>query len=144
VNDWTKLEQVASEVIRTFEITAPPVPIEKMLQHPKPDMWEDVDIKQLSVSFLKVTDYYSPRMSLARLLARQLINSPWGAKRGLNELAGDDASLHRFARMLIIPASMVLELNSSARTPAIMSVHFEVPTEDARLRLEELGETRST
>lgn len=140
MNEWNALEKTAIELIQSFEITSPPIPIEKMLQHPKPDMWEDVDIKQLSVSFLKVTDYYSPRMSLARLLARQLINSPWGTKRAIGNVANDENQLHRFARMLVMPASMVLELNPSARTPAIMSVHFEVPIEDARLRLEELAD----
>lgn len=143
MNEWHALEQVAGEVIQIFEITAPPIPIEKMLQHPKPDMWEDLDIKQLSVSFLKVTDYYSPRMSLARLLARQLVNSPWGGKRGLDVIAGDEKKLHRFTRMLVMPASMIIELSQSARTPSIMSVHFEVPIEDARMRLEELAEAQA-
>jgi hypothetical protein len=140
VNEWSALERIAIELTQTFEITAPPIPIEKMLQHPKVDMWDDLDIRQLSVSFLKVTDYYSPRMSLARLLARQLIHSPWGSKRGLSDMSNDELRLHRFARMLVMPASMVLELNQNARTPSIMSVHFEVPLEDARLRLEELAD----
>ncbi|MDZ4763246.1 MAG: hypothetical protein SGI73_01745 [Chloroflexota bacterium] len=140
MNEWSAIEKIAIELTEAFDITAPPIPIEKMLQLPKADMWEDLDIKQLSVSFLKVTDYYSPRMSLARLLARQLINSPWGHKRGLSDVSSDETRLHRFARMVVMPASMVLELNESARTPSIMSVHFEVPLEDARLRLEELAD----
>src|SRR6266496_5228205 len=81
--DFERLEQIASELIRTFEIEDPPVPIEIMLQRPKPDMWEEVNIADLSVGFLKTGGHYSPRMSLARLLARHIIKSDWGNNRGL-------------------------------------------------------------
>lgn len=140
MNEWHALELIAEEVIKTFEINSPPIPIEKMLQHPKPDMWKDLDISQISVNFLKVTDYYSPRMSLARLLARQLCASQWGLRRSLDAIWGDEIKLHRFTRMLVMPSSMIMELTLTARTPSIMSVHFEVPLDDARLRLEELNE----
>lgn len=132
------LERIANELVETFNISMPPIPIESMLQHPKPDMWEDLDISQLSGSFLRVTEHYSPRMSLARLLARQLISSSWGQARSLSNHLTDEASLHQFARMIVMPAPMVLELNAAARTPSLLSAHFEVPEEDARLRLEEL------
>ncbi|PJF28367.1 MAG: hypothetical protein CUN53_00585 [Phototrophicales bacterium] len=140
MNEWHTLELIAEEVIKAFEINAPPIPIEKMLQHPKPDMWEDLDISQISVNFLKVTNYYSPRMSLARLLARQLCASRWGSRLGLDAIWGNEIKLHRFTRMLVMPSSMITELTLTARTPSIMSVHFEVPLDDARLRLEELNE----
>lgn len=140
MNEWHALELIAEEVIKTFEINSPPIPIEKMLQHPKPDMWKELDISQISVNFLKVTDYYSPRMSLARLLTRQLCESQWGRHRGLDTIWGDEIRLYRFARMLVMPSSMIMELTLTARTPSIMSVHFEVPLDDARLRLEELRE----
>ncbi len=132
------LERIANELVETFNISIPPIPIESMLQHPKPDMWEDLDISQLSGSFLRVTEYYSPRMSLARLLVRQLISSSWGQARDLSTYLTDEDTLHRFARMIVMPAPMVLELNAAARTPSLLSAHFEVPEEDARLRLEEL------
>jgi hypothetical protein len=138
VNDQQSLERIANEVMETFNISIPPIPIESMLQHPRADMWEDLDISQLSGSFLRVTEHYSPRMSLARLLARQLANSPWGQTRGLLAQISDEPTLHRFARMIVMPAPMVLELNPTARTPSLLSAHFEVPEEDARLRLEEL------
>jgi hypothetical protein len=138
VSNLQVLEHIANELVETFNITIPPIPIESMLQHPKPDMWEDLDISQLSGSFLRVTEHYSPRMSLARLLVRQLMMSKWGQARNLAANLTDEISLHRFARMIVMPAPMVLELNAAARTPSLLSAHFEVPEEDARLRLEEL------
>jgi hypothetical protein len=139
VPDLKRLEEIAAELINTFDINTPPVPIESMLQHPKPDMWEEVDISKLSGGFLNIREYYSPRMSLARLLARHVIISQWGKERGLSEIMRDEDMIYAFARMLIMPASMVNSLSSGARTPSAMSVHFEVPEEDARIRLQELA-----
>jgi hypothetical protein len=42
--------------------------------------------------------------------------------------------------MLVMPSTMVKALSSGARTPTAMSMHFEVPEEDARLRLDELAD----
>jgi hypothetical protein len=137
--DFVHLESVAQELIDTFNITAPPIPIESMLQHPQADMWEDLDISRLSSSFLNIRQSYSPRMSLSRLLARHVANCSWGASRGLSALDRDEAKLYSFARMLVMPASMVMELSATARTPHLLSVHFEVPEDDARKRLEELS-----
>jgi hypothetical protein len=139
VVDTQGLEAFAQELLDAFRIVAPPIPIESMLQHPLEDMWEDLDISRLSSSFLNVTESYSPRMSLARLLARHVVNCSWGITRGLSELDREEAKLHSFARMLIMPASMVMQLNPNARTPHLVSAHFEVPEDDARLRLEELS-----
>jgi hypothetical protein len=141
VTDMTLLESIASELIKTFEIGNPPIPIEIMLQRPKPDMWEEVDITELSVGFLKTGGHFSPRMSLARLLARHIVQSDWGQGRGLQDIMKQDKNeelLRAFARMLIMPGEMVKALSSGARTPITMSMHFEVPEDDARLRLKEL------
>lgn len=137
-----QLEAIASELISTFEIENPPIPIEIMLQRPKPDMWDEVDITELSVGFLKTGGHFSPRMSLARLLARHILQSDWGMRHGLQELLRGEQSedmLRAFARMLIMPAEMVKALSAGARTPVTMSMHFEVPEDDARLRLKELA-----
>jgi hypothetical protein len=142
LNELGQLEAIASELIKTFEIQNPPIPIEIMLQRPKPDMWEEVDITELSVGFLKTGGHFSPRMSLARLLARHIIHSDWGKQRGLQEIFKqdkDETMLKAFARMLIMPADMVKALSPGARTPITMSMHFEVPEDDARLRLKEVA-----
>jgi hypothetical protein len=140
VADLPPLEIVASEVIETFDIKAPPVPIESMLQHPKPGMWEEVDITRLSGGFLSIKDPYSPRMSLTRLLARHIIQSQWGQTRKMQDIVTSDTDVHTFARMLIMPLAMVRALSNSARNPTTMSLHFEVPEDDARQRLIELSD----
>ncbi len=142
MTNLSQLEDIAAELIHTFEINSPPVPIEIMLQRPKPDMWSEVDITELSVGFLRTGGHFSPRMSLARLLARHIIQSEWGESRGLRDLLKQDKNeemLKAFARMLIMPTSMVKALSLNARTAPTLSVHFEVPEEDARLRLQELA-----
>jgi hypothetical protein len=141
MTDLKQLEAIASELIKTFDIENPPIPIEIMLQRPKPDMWEEVDITELSVGFLKTGGHFSPRMSLARLLARHIVQSDWGKGRGLQDILKQDKNeelLRVFARMLIMPADMVKALSAGARTPITMSMHFEVPEDDARQRLKEL------
>lgn len=139
MSDINKLETIATEVIATFDIKSPPIPIESMLQHPKPDMWQEVDIAKLSGGFLSVKEIYSPRMSLARLLARHIASSEWGQTHQLRELVKDEEQIYAFARMLIMPMGMVKALSTGARAPTTMSFHFEVPEEDARLRLIELA-----
>ncbi|MBZ0300301.1 MAG: hypothetical protein K8J31_11185 [Anaerolineae bacterium] len=137
--DFTALEAIATEVIETFEIKGPPVPIESMLQRPKEGMWEELDITKLSGGFLSVKDPYSPRMSLTRLLARHIIGSDWGRARRMNEIVKTEEAIHAFARMLIMPSNMIRALSLSARNPTAMSLHFEVPEDDARQRLVELS-----
>lgn len=131
------LEAVANELIDVFEIKSPPIPIENILQHPKPDMWSKVDITKLSSGFL-MRDVHSPRMSLARLLVRHIVLSNWGRDRNVHELIHSEEDIHTFARMLMMPQKMLLGLSSGARTPVTMAFHFEVPEDEARLRLEEL------
>ena len=133
------LEVVVTELLEAFEINIPPVPVESMLQKPPSGMWKEVDITQISGNFLKITDTYSPRMSMARLLARHIVASEWGKARELGRLSGDEDGLYTFARMVIMPKSMVDEMSAGAKTPTAMRLHFEVPEEDAQLRLQDLA-----
>lgn len=133
-----KLEQIAQSICDEFEVYAPPIPIELMLQDPKDDMWEELDVAQLSGSFMKLTERYSPRMSLARMLARHIVRSDWGAEQGLNALVRDKDTLKTFARMLIMPREMVNGLTSSMKNPKTMSTHFEAPESEAEARLFDL------
>lgn len=133
-----ELETIATEICETYEVFAPPVPVEIMLQKPRDNMWEELDPAQLSGSFMNITDRYSPRMSLARMLVRHIAASDWGQERNLHTILGDTQTLNMFARMLVMPEDMVVGLTSSARNPKTMSIHFEVPEDDARDRLLEL------
>lgn len=137
-NDFHQLEAIASEVMAAFDVVSPPVPIETMLKEPQPGMWDEVDVNQLSGSFLSIKDLYSPRMSLARLLARHIASSPWGRERSLMQLLNDEDRVRMFARMLIMPHDMVMGLSNAARNPTTIRMHFEVPEDDARQRLNEI------
>lgn len=133
------LEAATRELLHACDIHAPPVPVETMLQNPPPGMWENVDINQLSGTFLVLKDQYSPRMSLARLLARYVAGSGWGASRGLYDIViGDDDHLRIFARMLIMPRDMIESLTPATRNAIAISDEFEVPEADAQARLDEL------
>lgn len=138
MNDTDRLEAIAQELIDAFQIVRPPVPVETMLHSPVDGMWDSLDVAQLSGTFLSFRDRYSPRMSIARLLARHAANSPWGKDRQLNTLITDEETLRAFARMIVMPAEMVRGLTKSGRNPTTMSLEFEVPEEDARVRLQEL------
>lgn len=131
-------EAVAEELLEIFEIETPPVPIESMLQNPKPGMWREMDMTKLSGGFLRIDERFSPRMSLARLLARHLCRSEWGAEHGMSAIADDEEQIALFTRVLMMPAFMVREMNSSARIPVTMSVRFEAPESEVEKRLAEL------
>ncbi|MBC7870031.1 MAG: hypothetical protein H7Y09_04270 [Chitinophagaceae bacterium] len=136
-----QLEAIAQELINLYEITAPPIPVETMLQRPIDNMWQAVDLNQMSGSFLSVRDLYSPRMSIARLLARHVVGSSWGQARNVSQLLNNDEDMLRvFTRMLVMPTEMMEALSSGARHNIAISMLFEVPEEDARLRLQEWNE----
>lgn len=135
------LEIVATTLIQSFDIQSPPIPIESMLQNPHSNMWTEVDAKSLTLGFT-VREAFAPRMSLARLLARHIIKSDWGATHDLDKIVKDKTLVHAFARMLVMPYDMVNALSSGARNPTTMSFHFEVPETDARQRLLDLASYR--
>lgn len=137
--DYAALESVVDELLAVYNTDIPPVPIESMLQNPAPGMWNEVDITQLSGSFLKFDDTYAPRMSMARLLARHICYSAWGTERGLDALQLDGDALRIFARMLIMPRTMMADLSTAALSPPALRLHFEVPEPDATQRLADLA-----
>ncbi|HRL13001.1 MAG TPA: hypothetical protein PKX07_14050 [Aggregatilineales bacterium] len=138
--DSQKLEAIVAELMAVYDVKLPPVPVEIMLARPREGMWDEMDINQLTGGFLRLTDPFSPRMSMARMLARHLVFSPWGTARGLPDLVGrDEAHLRLLARMLIMPRALLTALPPAKRTPALISTDFEVPAEDALQRLDELG-----
>lgn len=135
---YNQLDNIVDDLMEIFEIHSPPVPIETMLNNPRNSMWKEVNVAQLTGSFLTFTDQYSPRMSMARLLARHVINCEWGKERNLPALVDDDETLRAFARMLIMPAELLNATSKSSRTPNTISMQFEVPEEDAHQRLLQL------
>jgi len=132
------LEQTAQDILAIFDIYAPPIPIETMLQRPRSGLWEAVDPTQLSGGFMSLKEKFSPRMSLARLLVRHVATSEWGRERGLFEMMQQPDMIQAFARMIIMPREMILSMSPRDQNPTTIGVEFEVPESDAELRLKEL------
>jgi hypothetical protein len=135
----SRFELAVNDLMVAFDIQRPPVPVELMLQRPRPGMWKEINLSELSISFLDIRQRHSPRMSVARLLARNMCRCDWGIARGLDEYANSDADIRALARAIVMPQSMIAELSLSSRAPVMLSNRFEVPEEDARVRLRELG-----
>jgi hypothetical protein len=137
--NFDAIEKAVSDLMTAFDVTNPPVPVEIMLQRPKAGMWKEVNLSELSTAFINIKQRYSPRMSVSRLLVRMICRCEWGVKRGLAELIKDEDAMRAFARAIMMPHAMLDVLPIASRTPITISMRFEVPEEDARLRLEELG-----
>ncbi len=132
-------ERVVTDLLSAFEVERPPVPLELMLQRPRPTMWQEVKLDELSLSFISLEHPFSPRMSIARLLVRHLCRCAWGAERGLAPYAEDDEAVRALARAIVMPRAMLEALPAAQRTPQNLSARFEAPERDVALRLSELG-----
>jgi hypothetical protein len=131
------IEHTVDELLNIYDIDRPPVPVELMLQRPREGMWKEIDLSEMSASFLNLFDRYAPRMSAVRFLARTVARSEWGKDRGLDGLLTNPDALRRLARAIIMPKAF-LEDDQVADKTAI-SLRFEVPEEDAEERLNDLG-----
>lgn len=133
------IETAIVDLMNAFDVSEPPVPVEIMLQRPKAGMWKEVNLSELSTAFINIKQRYSPRMSVARLLARCACRSEWGDARQLAAVGSTDDGLRALARAILMPQSMLDRLAISSRTPMAVSMRFEVPEDDARQRLVDLG-----
>lgn len=142
--DAQNFDPIVEHLCTLFEVHSPPVPIETMLTSPPSGYWEEVDIGNLSGSFLsyKPGEPFSPRMSIARLLIRHMCASDWGTQNGLSNVGTDKDSVHSLSLVIVMPKFMIDDLPSSARTSKTIAMNFEVPEEDARTRLLALTEYR--
>jgi len=138
----TIIESAINDLMVAFDVTEPPVPVEIMLQRPRPGMWKEVNLAELSTAFINVKQRYSPRMSVARLLARCAVRCDWGEVRKLPAVASTDEGLRALARAILMPRSMLDRLPAANRSPITISMRFEVPEEDAQQRLQDLGYVR--
>lgn len=136
---FERIENAVEEILDAFDVDHPPVPVELMLRNPPNGMWDGFDLTELSATFLSLSDRFAPRMSVVRLLARNIARSQWGQERELLPVL-DDADLIRYlARALVMPKRMVAVFEP--RTPSAMSTRFEVPEQDVEARLKDLGYT---
>jgi len=136
MTDYVQLEQVADAFIADYGITDAPIPVDDLLNRPLPGMWEKVDLSQLTLSFSVRGDRNAPRVSIAKLLVRQLINSPWGVQHDLPNLIGQDtAVMLAFTRMLLIPRVLLEKMPHNRWHPVEIASDFLVPEDDAESRL---------
>lgn len=133
-----QLEKLVEEILTSFNIMAPPIPIELILNSPESDMWEKIDPARLSITLSNVNTRYGPRMSFARMLVRHIVDSHWGNQHNLPDLIATREELDAFARALLMPRDMVLSLSTKSMNPTVMSLHFEIPEDEAEQRLSEL------
>ena len=133
------IETAIVDLMTAFDVTEPPVPVEIMLQRPKAGMWKEINLSELSTAFINIKQRYSPRMSVARLLARSAVRSEWGERYKLTSVGSTDDGLRALARAILMPQHMLDRLNPASRTPIAISMRFEVPEEDAKQRLQDLG-----
>lgn len=135
--DLNALEQAADAFIAAFKITEPPVPVDELLNRPQPGMWERVDLSQLTMSFAIRGDRFAPRVSFAKLVVRQLVQTEWGAQHKLPELIGTNAeAVLAFARMILIPRAILDTIPKARWSPIEVASDFHVPEDDAEARLE--------
>ena len=133
------IEAAVNEIMRLFDIDQPPVPVELMLERPREGLWSRADLAELTSSFLVMTDRYSPRMSVARLLARHIARCEWGEAYGLGPIYSSKSLTNNFARALMMPQPMLEDAMQNANSRMAVINKFEVPEADYSLRLEELG-----
>ena len=133
------IESAVRDLVVAFDVSNPPVPVELMLQRPKAGMWKEINLSELSTSFINVKQRYSPRMSVGRLLARSICRSEWGDRHQLKSYAENDDSIRALARAILIPKEMLDLIPPASRSTMAVSMRFEVPEDDARQRLLDLG-----
>ena len=133
------IDPVVNEILSIFDVDRAPVPVELMLQRPREGTWPQVDIAEMSVSFLNLHDRYAPRMSAVRLLARNIARCEWGQERGLKVLFEDFEYINVFARALIMPRQLLDGVDEDDFDRMTLGGRFEMPEEDTVSRLTDLG-----
>jgi hypothetical protein len=133
------IERAVDAILALYAVDAPPIPVEVMLQSPKPNTWEKADISHLSNSINLRTSRHALRLSVARLLAREVSDSAWGATWRLSDIATNAEGLRKLARAIIMPRPMIEAISLDVRTAQVIGMRFRVPEEDAQLRLNDLN-----
>ncbi len=134
-----RINRLVNALLARYQVIAPPVPIERMLQQPIDSLWEPHP-SQISFILGHGLYRYAPRLAEARLLYRMLADSPTAREGGLDTPWPVSRRVVKyFARCLLMPEDWIRALPQSDRTPDAVSEMFEVTSYDAIIRLAELG-----
>jgi hypothetical protein len=134
-----RINRLVNTLLERYQVTEPPVPIERMLKQPLDGLWE-AHPSQISFILGHGIYRYAPRLAEARLLYRMLsdsvpvrqagLDTPWPVSR---------RAIKYFARCLLMPEEWVRALPPPDRTPDAVGEIFQVTSYDAIIRLAELG-----
>jgi hypothetical protein len=133
------IDLAVADILKLYDVTAPPIPVEMMLHRPKNNLWEATDPNEMTNSAGLRQSRHSLRMSVARLLVRSICASDWGSQHHLTAFGQDREALRVFARALLMPRNLLEQISEGVRTPPVIGMRFQVPDEDAQLRLLDLG-----
>src|SRR5512143_3807970 len=134
-----RINRLVNTLLERYQVTKPPVPIERMLKQPTGDLWE-AHPSQISFILGHGSYRYAPRLAAARLLYRMLSDSVPARQAGLDTpWPASRRAIKYFARCLLMPEDWIRALPPPDRTPDAVSEIFQVTTYDAIIRLAELG-----
>ena len=134
-----RITRLVNALLERYQVTAPPVPIERMLKQPFDGLWE-AHPSQISFIMGHGIYRYAPRLAEARLLYRMLSDSVPARRSGLDiPWPVSRRVIKYFARCLLMPEDWIRALPQSDRTPDAVSEIFQVTSYDAIIRLAELG-----
>ena len=134
-----RINRLVNALLERYDITEPPVPIDRMLKQPLNDLWE-AHPSQISFILGHGIYRYAPRLAEARLLYRMLSDSTIAREAGLDTpWPVSRRVIKYFARCLLMPEDWIRALPPSDRTPDAVSETFQVTSYDAIIRLAELG-----
>jgi hypothetical protein len=133
------LARLAEALLRYYDVTHPPVPVERMLREP-PVGLSGVDLDQLSLVMEHGLYHYAPRLAMARLLCREIAHSA-PAMKALETSVSPSisyADMKFFARCLLMPPGWVKTLSQQGLSVEQISTYLQVPTDTVITRLAEL------
>jgi hypothetical protein len=134
-----RINRLVNALLERYQVTEPPVPIERMLKQPFEGLWEPHP-SQISFIMGHGIYRYAPRLAEARLLYRMLSESTEAREAGLDTpWPVSRRTVKYFARCLLMPEDWIRALPQSDRTPDAVSEIFQVTSYDAIIRLHELG-----
>jgi hypothetical protein len=134
-----RINRLVNALLERYQVIAPPVPVDHMLNQPLDDLWE-AQPDQISFILGHGIYRYAPRLAEARLLYRVLSDSPIAREAGLDApWPTTRRAIKYFARCLLMPEEWIRALPQPDRTPDAVSEIFQVTSYDAIIRLAELG-----
>jgi len=134
------LARLAEALLQYYNVTGPPVPIERMLQKP-PAGLAGVDPSQISTIIEHGLYRYEPRLAMARLLYREIARIVTDGKALDVDIPSSVsyADVKFFARCLLMPSLWMRGLVKLGLSVEQMSVRLQVPAYALVTRMAELG-----